>query len=163
MNIGITIIILSLFFVGCGETKKNENENKVNSETKTVNPDTSVNKNNQTKTVTSDTIANNKTDNNKDNKTETKDGERKLRYLFSSNAGMRGFYSDGTIGLCPKCDFIQSNLDAMKDGGVFSKYTVEKDGSLLINGHEKEIPIFKGTPGADWVMIDYVWKVKPSK
>lgn len=131
------LIFLFLLSFGCGEKKKEDS--KVN---------------NELKIISSDTASNNKADN--------KPGERNLRYLFFSKAGLRGFYSDGTIGLCPKCDFTLSNVDGLKDMGVFGKYTVEKDGSLLLNGHDKETPVYTGNLGADWALIDYVWKIRPA-
>lgn len=79
---------------------------------------------------------------------------KKLRYLFYSNGGLRGYFDDGSITSCPQCDLIKANVNYLFSEDPFETYTIE-DGYLLINGVEKEYP----DSAQDWAMIDYKWIV----
>lgn len=77
---------------------------------------------------------------------------RKLRYLFYANGGLRGYFDDGTITACPRCDLLKDNVNDLYSEKPFETYTVE-DGFLLIDGEAKEYP----DTAQDWAMIDYKW------
>jgi hypothetical protein len=87
--------------------------------------------------------------------------KRELRYLFFANGGVIGYFNDGTVVGCAKCDFCRSNILQMFKEKPFQKYIVESDGSLLIDGVEKIIPVFNNTQFDEWALIDYKWYIKP--
>lgn len=65
---------------------------------------------------------------------------RQLRYLHYANGGLLGFYSDGSVVGCPRCDLVKENIDAMGTDTPTGRYTIASDGSLLINGSDKLDP-----------------------
>jgi hypothetical protein len=83
---------------------------------------------------------------------------RKLRYLYFANGGLVGYFDDGTISGCPRCDFASQNVKALYTIKPHMKYTIEK-GYLLVDGSQREYP--KGNPsvGEGWAMIDYKWQI----
>lgn len=93
----------------------------------------------------------------KENQTNIKQ-KKKLRYLYYANGGIRGYFEDGTIVGCPRCDFCRSNIMAMYNEKPLGTFKVQSNGSLLINNSEKEFPNYKDDNG--WVLIDYVWNEK---
>jgi hypothetical protein len=84
---------------------------------------------------------------------------KKLRYLFYSNGGLTGYFDDGTIANCPRCDLLKENIKILYSLPPFLTYTVE-NGFLLVNGNRKEYP--KGGEGLSegWALIDYEWLIK---
>ncbi|MBK8586838.1 MAG: hypothetical protein IPN88_15995 [Bacteroidetes bacterium] len=50
-----------------------------------------------------------------------------LKYLFYSNGGLRGYFDDGTITGCPKCDLTQENLNSLYSSQVIGTYVIEGD------------------------------------
>ncbi|MDU1890619.1 MAG: hypothetical protein E6767_08000 [Dysgonomonas sp.] len=87
---------------------------------------------------------------------------RKLRYLFSSNGGLVGYFDDGTVAACPRCDLLDVNVEALYRSDVWRTYIIESDGALLIDGEMKEYPVIMEERGyQEWVMIDYKWIVEP--
>ncbi|MBN8586212.1 MAG: hypothetical protein J0M37_14070 [Ignavibacteria bacterium] len=94
----------------------------------------------------------------RDNKSskEENQNKRKLQYLFSSNGGLVGYFNDGTVVGCPRCDLTRENvknLYKLKSNGSF---TVNIDGTLNVKGSSKVDP--KSEDG--WVMINYKWLVE---
>ena len=98
-------------------------------------------------------------ENTRNRKTPVPKGKQ-LRYLFFANGGLIGYYNDGTVTGCPRCDFNAGNVAAMINKKPHGMYSIESGGTLLINGTQKEIPN-KVTEG--WALIDYKWYVKPPK
>ena len=90
-----------------------------------------------------------------------KKNKKELRYLFFANGGIVGYFNDGTIAGCPRCDFAKSNIANMFEKEPTGTYTVEADGSLLINGTEKETPVYNSSDYDGWALIDYKWYIKP--
>lgn len=90
-----------------------------------------------------------------DNFTTTSEINRKLRYLFCSNGGMIGYFDDGTISSCPRCDCIIENVSTFHHNVPYGTYKVESDGSLLIDGETKEYP---NAEDRDWILINYRWQ-----
>lgn len=97
------------------------------------------------------------TNNNSENSNTTLKNERKLKYLFASNGGLLGFYDDGTVATCPRCDLIKENIDALNSKEVNAKYE-SKNGYLLMNNERMDI-YTNGEISKDWAMVDYKWLV----
>lgn len=86
--------------------------------------------------------------------------KRKLRYLFYANGGLIGYFDDGTVATCPRCDLINENIKSLYSIKPFKKYTVGEDGSLLMDGNIREYPTIENENGnREWAMIDYKWIV----
>lgn len=86
---------------------------------------------------------------------------KKLRYLYFNNAGLIGYFDDGTISTCPRCDFIKLNIDNLINGEVSGRYTV-KNNRLIINNNREEKPTAQDNNGySGWAMIDFKWIVLP--
>ena len=94
-------------------------------------------------------------------KTEVKRFKKELRYLQFSNGGIRGYFDDGTIVGCPRCDLCKSNIEAMFSQKPMATYIVKNDGTLIIDGNESEKPEYKNSDFNEWALIDYKWYVKP--
>ncbi len=75
-----------------------------------------------------------------------------LKYLFYSNGGLRGYFDDGTITGCPKCDLTQENLNSLYSSQVIGTYVIEGD-ALVSSEGEREYP----DTIQDWAMIDFRW------
>ncbi|KAA5534717.1 hypothetical protein F0919_08875 [Taibaiella lutea] len=65
---------------------------------------------------------------------------RRLRYLFYSNGGLVGYFNDGTVVGCPRCDPYPGSVERMLQMQPMGTYVVLDDGSLLIDGSRKEYP-----------------------
>jgi hypothetical protein len=77
---------------------------------------------------------------------------KKLRYLFYANGGLLGYFDDGSITACGRCDLSKESIKALYLEKPFKTYTVE-NGFLLIDGKGKEYP----DTAENWAMIDYKW------
>ena len=88
---------------------------------------------------------------------------RKLRYVSYANGGLRLYFEDGSIAACARCDLSASNLhfeNYSSNMFLSSRYIVEADGSLLIDGTDREYPMRgSATAASNWAMIDYRWVV----
>ncbi|MBK7882532.1 MAG: hypothetical protein IPJ81_00840 [Chitinophagaceae bacterium] len=86
--------------------------------------------------------------------------EKKLRYLFYANGGLLGYFNNGTIAGCTRCDLSKENIKTLYAEQSFKNYIVEKYGSLLIGKNERAYPKEKDENGnKEWAMIDYKWIV----
>lgn len=94
----------------------------------------------------------------KEEKQRVKENKKELRYLYYANGGLRGYFDDGTIVGCPRCDFCRSSILAMFDEKPMGTYKVQSDGSLLVNNSEREFPKYNNDNG--WALIDYKWNEK---
>lgn len=85
--------------------------------------------------------------------------ERKLRYLYFANGGLIGFYSDGSVAGCPRCDLLVDNINTMNDKEPYTTYKVE-GGKLVLANNEVMVPA--NTPGntPEWALIDYKWIIQ---
>ena len=96
---------------------------------------------------------------NSENKSSIKNDRavtRKVRYLYYSNGGFVAYYSDGTSIGCPRCDYQFTDPNELKPDENTSTYTVQSDGSLLVDGSYVVVP--KNSPddvGEGWAIIDY--------
>lgn len=79
---------------------------------------------------------------------------KKLRYLFASNGGLIGFFSDGSVTSCPRCDLTKRNVNSLSKKKPYAKYTVKKD-HLLVNGERMDFYIEGTEVSPDWVIMDY--------
>lgn len=86
--------------------------------------------------------------------------KRKMRFLFYSNGGLVGYFDDGTVSGCPKCNLIEENVKVLYSAKSYETYTVEDDGSLLVGKTKREYPSKKESGLSGWAMIDYVWLVE---
>ena len=74
--------------------------------------------------------------------------ERQLIHLIATNAGMCGYFDDGTYVNCPRCDLFRSNiLNMFKKSPDGTWDTTDK--TFMFENEE------------DWALINYVWKQKP--
>jgi len=87
-----------------------------------------------------------------------KKAKRELRYLYYANGGIVGYFDDGTVTGCPRCDFSKSNILAMFKAKPHATYTVERDGSLMLSNGTREIPNANDDRG--WALIDFKWNQK---
>ncbi|MBC7391408.1 MAG: zinc ribbon domain-containing protein [Opitutaceae bacterium] len=91
----------------------------------------------------------------------------KLQYLIATNAGMIGFYNDGTMRYCPKCDFDESNIESMYMGEIYAKYILVKNEyfSAKHDGEDYHFPLYdsdnSGHIHMDWALFNYKWIRKP--
>lgn len=85
--------------------------------------------------------------------------ERKLQYLFDTNGGLIGFYSDGTTASCPRCDLIKENIETMSKQEPQGKYKITPY-YIITNGEQLDFYI-DGKIARDWAMINYRWIRQP--
>lgn len=83
--------------------------------------------------------------------------EKKLKYLQATNAGLLGYFDNGSIVACPKCDFTQSNVDIL--------YHQESVGSWDKNKTPESFMLDQNDPDlkSSWVMVDYGWVTLPEE
>lgn len=140
----IVLFLLIFFMIQSKQLKKGKSEEIVqNKEVKA--PDTST-------SVSSMPVANFVTD----TLQSVAPVAKKLQYLFSSNAGLLGFYNDGTVSNCARCDLTKNNIDNLLFKEVYTKYKIRVDYLLLDNGHILDL-YANGEITDDWVMVDYKW------
>ncbi len=48
--------------------------------------------------------------------------KRKLQYLYHSNSGLIGYFSDGTVSGCPRCDLSSENMSYLLSAKPHSSY-----------------------------------------
>ena len=88
--------------------------------------------------------------------------KKRLRYLFYSNGGLIGYFSDGSITGCPRCDPDLENISSMYSSQTTGRtYTVSDKGELLVDwgfGGDEEVikPMEVDEYGIRaWGIIDY--------
>jgi len=91
---------------------------------------------------------------------QTVSGNKTLRYLYVSDGvgtrtGMTGYFNDGTVRACPDCAYSRTNINIMSGYVSFASYTVQPDGSLLVDSLQRWVPDPKSDEG--WVLVDYKW------
>lgn len=75
--------------------------------------------------------------------------KKELVYLYRANGGMIGYFSDGSVVGCPRCDFCKSNILAMFKEKPMKKWDLKKPGDFV--SYEQD---------NGWVLINYKWKEK---
>lgn len=88
--------------------------------------------------------------------------DRKLRFLYATNGGLRAYYDDGTLVGCSRCDLMKENLEAMQEMEPMGTYTIDSNGVLLW-GTGLDTPDMEDPSWDDgsWAMIDYQWQFVP--
>lgn len=80
------------------------------------------------------------------------DENKKLQFLFYSNGGLIGYYDDGTIVGCPRCDLMDENIKAMKSKKPHSRFKIIDD--FLISEQGDTISI-KSMKDNEWAIVNY--------
>jgi hypothetical protein len=75
--------------------------------------------------------------------------KKELAYLYTANGGMVGYFSDGSVVGCPRCDFCRSNILAMFKEKPMRKWDLKKPDDFV--SYEED---------NGWVLINYKWKEK---
>ncbi len=75
--------------------------------------------------------------------------KKELVYLYTANGGMVGYFSDGSVGGCPRCNFCRSNILAMFKEKPWRKWDLKKPDDFV--SYEED---------NGWVLINYKWKEK---
>lgn len=133
------IVIFIVIFIGCNnisnETKEKELElKKKELEIKEKEFNFEITKHNQsTKKVTQ----------NNSQKSEKKE----LVYLYTANGGMVGYFNDGSVVGCPRCDFCKSNILSMFKEKPMSSWDLKQPDDYDPNDNS-------------WVLVNYEWKEK---
>lgn len=93
----------------------------------------------------------------------TQTSKRELQYLYASNGGLMGFFSDGTVASCPRCDFVEENVNALHKEKPSGKFTATKEYlQSNLNGQETQWLIYnEGEIDESWAMINFKWLRKP--
>lgn len=84
--------------------------------------------------------------------------KRRLKYLYFANGGLIGFFDDGTVSACAKCDLSKVNIEGLKK--VDPHTTFKELDNCLITGQSKFCPmgvdtLNMGHQGQGWAIIDY--------
>ena len=87
----------------------------------------------------------------------------KLQYLYYSNGGLIGFFDDGTVAGCPRCELLPENVDYLLTADPYTTY-LKIDGCLIINASESFCPEYPDPTCSDckpdvWAVIDFKWLV----
>lgn len=79
-----------------------------------------------------------------------------LKYTYISNGGIIGFYSDGAVRGCARCDPEESNIKQMGMDEPYATYTIETDGLIFIRSNgESDKMLFKEESGfPSWRKFD---------
>lgn len=96
---------------------------------------------------------------NSNSSANTKKQEKRLRYLFAANGGLVGYFSDGSVVGCPRCDLSKENVDSLSKTKPHATYTAKKD-YLLVGGKEKIEIYADGEVSPDWAILDYKKLIK---
>ncbi|QQR55193.1 hypothetical protein IPG41_01365 [Candidatus Peregrinibacteria bacterium] len=64
--------------------------------------------------------------------------ELTLQYLYSSNAGLAGFFNNGRAVSCRKCDLFEENIQALYELTSYSDYFIQSDHLLLNDGSKTD-------------------------
>ena len=89
---------------------------------------------------------------------------RKLHYLFYANGGLWGYYNDGTVSDCPRCDFYVDAITFLNKRNPYATYTVDED-SLTItyrDSTKEKVELYEQDDDEPqgWALIDYKWLKK---
>jgi len=80
---------------------------------------------------------------------------RRLKHLFFANGGLRGYFDDGTIRGCPRCDLIELNINSMKrDREVFQTF---KEKNNIMTTSDGEVVNFNtvNKERNEWALVNY--------
>lgn len=75
--------------------------------------------------------------------------KKELVYLYTANGGMVGYFNDGSVVGCPRCDFCKSNILAMHNKESSETWNLKKPNDFV--SYEED---------NGWVLINYKWQEK---
>lgn len=126
----ILFLSISLFWASCAQKNKSSNESA------SLKGDTILNDSiHPTKAITNKATQ-----------------ERNLRFLFYANGGLVGYFNDGTITGCPRCDLITENITALYHKAPHSKFKVE-NGFLISASNDSTL--INSMTKREWAIIEY--------
>ncbi|MBQ4912830.1 hypothetical protein J8L85_00175 [Maribacter sp. MMG018] len=77
---------------------------------------------------------------------------RQLQFLYFANGGLIGYFDDGTIVGCPRCDLIDENIELIKSRKPHSRFKVID--KILISEQGDSVPI-NSMKNNEWAIINY--------
>lgn len=77
---------------------------------------------------------------------------RQLQFLYFSNGGLIGYFDDGTIVGCPRCDLMNDNIEAIKTREPHSKFKIEN--GILISEQGDSVSI-NSMRNNEWAIVNY--------
>lgn len=83
--------------------------------------------------------------------------KRTLEYVNATNAGLLGYFSDGTIASCSKCDFVWDNVSGLYKAEVTGSW--DKSGLPESFEEDQKDAYLKST----WVMAKSKWLQFPER
>ena len=84
--------------------------------------------------------------------------ENKIRFLWFSNGGLIGYYENGDVKICTKCDPIKSNILRLNNSEKFDTYTYTyKDSCILTSKEINCINFSTLDKNPFWLIVDYKW------
>lgn len=83
---------------------------------------------------------------------------RRLQYLYHTNAGLIGLFDDGTASVCARCDLAPANVEALANERPFA-YFEEMDGYVMVDGSQRLNFYINGQLSSEWAMYNYDWKL----
>ncbi len=94
----------------------------------------------------------------------TIDEKRKLRYVYYANGGVVGYFNDGTVSACPRCDFTKDAVAFLYKRKPHGTYKIGKNCLIeTYNGTSETDPFTPREEDATWgwAMVDYKWWEEP--
>lgn len=83
---------------------------------------------------------------------------KKLRYMYAANGGLIGFFDDGSVSGCPRCDMIKENVATLYETSPHARY--ENHGRYLILQGTRMDFYEDSVLKHEWVLFDYKWAIK---
>ncbi len=77
---------------------------------------------------------------------------RQLQFLFFANGGLIGYFDDGTISSCPRCDLTDESIASLKNKKPYSKFKIVD--KVLISEQGDTIPI-NSMKNNEWAIVNY--------
>ena len=75
--------------------------------------------------------------------------KRKLAYLYVANGGLIGYFNDGTVVGCPKCDLCRNNISSLYKMKVIKHWNLHKPNHFTPYHQDN-----------GWVLVNYKWHAK---
>ena len=78
--------------------------------------------------------------------------------MYAANGGLIGFFDDGSVSGCPRCDMIKENVSTLYETPPHARYEAYKD-YLTMNGDRMDF-CEAGVLKPEWVLFEYKWAIK---
>ena len=87
---------------------------------------------------------------------DTTQEEPELKYLFWSNGGTIGFYSDMVVRGCARCDPDEENVKRINYGDPYATYSVADDGLMVhsSSGEHYKMEFKSKSSFPEWLKVD---------